>query len=79
MGLIVFEMPVEYPHGDVSAFGNGELSKVQESSERQRDMEVTQEDPHHKAVGVMWLFVCLVVYEKHTERRQLGLGSIRSG
>ena len=28
LGLIVFEMPVEYPHGDVSAFGNGELSKV---------------------------------------------------
>lgn len=53
-------MPVEGPRGDVSAFGNGELSKVQESSERQRDMGVTQEDPHHKAVGVMWLFVCLV-------------------
>ena len=26
-----------------------------------------------------FLFVWLVVYEKHTERRQLGLGSIRSG
>ena len=30
-------------------------------------MGVTQEDHHHKAVGVMWLFVCFC-YEKHREK-----------